>query len=305
MPHWRFKLEHRPVAWTDLVRGATEFHGEHLSDPVLIRADGLPLYTFSSVVDDVELGVTHVIRGEDHVTNTAYQIQIFEASGSRGAGLRASLADHGQGRRGALEAHGQSEPRLAARGRHRGDGDQQPAGEARHLGRGRAAPRSRRALVAEFDFAKFGRAQPHLDPAELDGLNAKLLHQTPFETVGSGLPAGATAEFWAAVRPNLARIADAGYWWQVCTGEIAPVIAPEEAAFLAEAADLLPQEQFDGTTWKTWTGKIAAASGRKGRALYQPLRLALTARDHGPELQALLPLIGRDRALRRLRGETA
>jgi glutamyl-tRNA synthetase len=304
VPHWRFKLDHRPIAWTDLVRGPVEFHGEHLSDPVLIRADGLPLYTFSSVVDDGELAVTHVIRGEDHVTNTAYQIQIFEAldyavpafahlsliSGKGGEALskRMDSLSLASLREGGIEAMainsllaklGTSdavEPRLDLAG-----------------------------LVAEFDFAKFGRAQPHLDPAELDSLNAKLLHQTPFETVKARLPAGATAAFWAAVRPNLGRVADAGYWWQVCAGEIAPVIAPEETKFLAEGADLLPPAPFDATTWKTWTGQLAVASGRKGRALYQPLRLALTARDHGPELQALLPLIGRERALRRLRGETA
>lgn len=187
VPHWRFKLEDRRVAWTDLVRGPVEFHGEHLSDPVLIRADGLPLYTFSSVVDDGELGVTHVIRGEDHVTNTAYQIQIFEAlayavpefahlslitgkggealskrmdslslASLREAGIEAMAINSLLAKLGTSDA---VEPRLDLAG-----------------------------LVAEFDFAKFGRAQPHLDPAELDGLNAKLLHQTPFETVGSGFP---------------------------------------------------------------------------------------------------------------------
>ncbi len=161
------------------------------------------------------------------------------------------------------------------------------------------------ALVAEFEIAKFGRAQPHLDPAELGALNAKLLHQTPFEAAEPRLPPGATRAFWDAVRPNLERATDATFWWQICAGELAPVIAPADAEFASQAASLLPQEPFDATTWKTWTDRVAAATGRKGRALYHPLRLALTAREHGPELRNLLPLIGRERALHRLQRKTA
>ncbi len=159
------------------------------------------------------------------------------------------------------------------------------------------------ARVAEFDFKKFGRAQPHLDPAELGALNAKLLHQTQIETVDKArLPKGATRAFWEAVRPNLERVADAAHWCQVCAGEIVPTFAPEDAGYLAKAAELLPPEPFDVTTWKSWTDRVAAATGRKGRALFHPLRLALTAREQGPELRALLPLIGRERALDRLQG---
>src|SRR5581483_11528987 len=138
------------------------------------------------------------------------------------------------------------------------------------------------ALIAEFDLKKFGRAQPHLDPAELGALNAKLLHQMPFETVRARLPEGASRVFWEAVRPNLERVADADYWWQVCAGKIVPVIPAEDAAFLAQAAALLPPEPFDARTWKSWTDRIAPAAGRKGRALFHPLRLALTARERGP-----------------------
>jgi len=304
VPHWRFKLDHRPIAWTDLVRGPTEFHGEHLSDPVLIRADGIPLYTFSSVVDDGELGITHVIRGEDHVTNTAYQIQIFAALGHQVPDFAHLSLITGKGGE-ALSKRMDSLSLATLR-----DGGIEPMAINSLLAKlGTSDPVEPRldlaSLVAEFDFKKFGRAQPHLDPAELEGLNAKLLHQTPFAGVRDRLSAGASEEFWAAVRPNLARVADAAYWWQVCNGEIAPEIAAGEARFLSEAADLLPLAPFDAGTWKTWTGKLAEASGRKGKTLYQPLRLALTAREHGPELQALLPLIGRERALRRLRGETA
>ena len=303
-PHWRFKLDHRPIAWTDLVRGPVEFHGEHLSDPVLVRGDGMPLYTFSSVVDDAELGITHVIRGEDHVTNTAYQIQLFEALGSAApafAHLSLILGRGGEALSKRLESLS-----LATL---RADGIEPMAVASllAKLGTSDAVePRPDLATVtAEFDLAKFGRAQPHLDPEELRAVNAKLLHQMPFAEAADRLPKGASEEFWLAVRPNLERLADAAFWWQVCAGELAPKIAPEEAKWLADAGGLLPAEPFDGTTWATWTERIAAVTGRKGRALYQPLRLALTGREHGPEMRNLLPLIGRDRAVRRLRGKTA
>jgi glutamyl-tRNA synthetase len=303
-PHWRFKLEHRAVAWDDLVRGPTEFQGAHLSDPVLVRADGMPLYTFTSVVDDADLGVSHVIRGEDHVTNTAFQSQIFEALGHQPPAFAHLSLITGKG--GEALSKRMDSLSLASL---REDGIEPMAINSllAKLGTSDAIePRlDLAALVVEFDFKKFGRAQPHLDPAELGALNAKLLHQTPFETVVARLPPGATRPFWEAVRPNLARVGDAAHWWQVCAGEIAPTIAPEDAGFLAKAAELLPPEPFDVTTWKSWTDRVAAATGRKGRALFHPLRLALTAREQGPELRNLLPLIGRERALHRLQGETA
>jgi len=303
-PHWRFKLDHRTVAWNDLVRGPTEFQGAHLSDPVLVRADGMPLYTFSSVVDDAELGITHVIRGEDHVTNTAFQIQIFEALGAAVPDFAHLSLIAGKGGE-ALSKR--MESLSLATLRETGIEPMAINSVLAKLGTSDAVePRlDLAALVAEFDFKKFGRAQPHLDPAELGALNSKLLHQMPFDAVKARLPAGATAEFWEAVRPNLERVSDAEHWWQVCAGEILPVIPGEDAAFLAQAASLLPPEPFDATTWKGWTDRLGPAAGRKGRALFHPLRLALTAREQGPELRNLLPLIGRERALHRLQGKTA
>jgi len=279
------------------VRGPTEFQGAHLSDPVLIRADGMPLYTFTSVVDDAELGITHVIRGEDHVTNTAFQIQIFEALGSKAPGFAHLSLITGKG--GEALSKRMDSLSLASL-RESGIEPMAVNGLLAKLGTSDAVePRlDLAALVAEFDLKKFGRAQPHLDPAELGALNAKLLHQTPFEVVAPRLPPGATRGFWEAVRPNLERVADAAYWWRVCAGELAPMIAPEDAEFL-------PPDPFDATTWKSWTDRVAVATERKGRALFHPLRLALTAREQGPELRNLFPLIGRERALHRLQGRPA
>ncbi|HLJ20881.1 MAG TPA: glutamate--tRNA ligase, partial [Stellaceae bacterium] len=214
--HWRFKLEHRTIAWEDLVRGPTEFQGAHLSDPVLVRADGMPLYTFSSVVDDAELGITHVIRGEDHVTNTAFQIQIFQA-------LSATVPEFAHlslitGKGGEALSKRMASLSLATL-RETGIEPMAIDSLLAKLGTSDAVePRlDLAALVAEFDLKKFGRSQPHLDPAELGALNAKLLHQLPFEAVKVRLPEGATRAFWEAVRPNLERVSDAGYWWGVCS----------------------------------------------------------------------------------------
>jgi glutamyl-tRNA synthetase len=253
------------------------------------------------VVDDVELGVSHVIRGEDHVTNTAFQIQIFEALGQEPPAFAHLSLITGKG--GEALSKRMDSLSLASL-RESGIEPMAINSLLAKLGTSDAIePRlDLAALAAEFDLRKFGRAQPHLDPAELGALNAKLLHQTPFETVAARLPKGATREFWEAVRPNLERVGDAAWWWQVCAGEISPSIAPDDKAFLAKAAELLPPEPFDAMTWKSWTDRVAAAAGRKGRALFHPLRLALTAREQGPELRNLLPLIGRERALHRLLG---
>jgi glutamyl-tRNA synthetase len=296
-PHWRFKLEHKKIAWIDLIRGPVEFHGANISDPVLVRADGVPLYTLASVVDDVDLRVTHIVRGEDHVANTAVQIELFEALGGKVPGFAHFPL---------IAAAGGE--KLSKRAGSLGIGDLRAAGfEPMAINSllaklGTSDPVEPRlaleTLVAEFDFAKFSRNQPHLDPTELRALNAKLLHQTELAAVRDRLPAGADAAFWEAIRPNLETLSDASYWWLVCRGDITPII--EDPGYLAEAARLLPEEPFDEGTWGAWTGRLKEATGRKGRALFHPLRLALTGRENGPELKHLLPILGRNRALIRL-----
>lgn len=300
-PHWRFLLQDGEVHWDDLVQGPKTFQGQHLSDPVLVRHDGLPLYTLSSVVDDLAFGITHVIRGEDHVSNTAVQLQITRALGGAVptyAHLPLMVDAEGKGlskRLGSLSLGQLRELGL------------EPLALASYLAKlGTADAIQLRGsldeLAAELDLARFNRAQPHFDERELWQLNARRVHALDFAAVAGRVP-GLDAPLWNAVRGNLTRVAEAADWVAVRDGPLKPLA--EDGAFLAQAAALLPPEPFDGGTWRQWTEAVKAATGRKGRALFHPLRLALTARESGPEMAALLPLIGRDRVEKRLAGEVA
>ncbi|MBB4264632.1 glutamyl-tRNA synthetase [Roseospira visakhapatnamensis] len=302
-PHWRLRLDPEDIRWDDLVRGPCHYDAAHLSDPVLVRADGTLLYTLPSVVDDLDLGITHVIRGEDHVVNTAVQIQLCRLLGgtppvhahlslltdAAGGGLSKrlgslSLAD--------LRDDGLEPLAVAALLARLGTSDD-------------IAPvADMAALVAGFDIAHFGRATPKFDPADLTRLNARLLHGMAYADARPRLKAlrvdGGPA-FWEAVRGNLERLADAAEWHAVAFGDIVPRGASaEDAGFLRTAREALPEEPWDADTWRAWTGALKAATGRKGKGLFRPLRLALTGREHGPDLAALLPLMGRARALDRL-----
>ncbi len=303
-PHWRFKLDHSAIEWIDLVRGPVHFEGRDISDPVLIRADGRPLYHIGSVVDDIDHAITHVVRGEDHVANTAMHIQLFRALGAEPPEfahlpLLADAAGKSLSKRlGSLSLEALRE-----------EEGLEPMAVVSLLGRlGTSDPveplHDVDILVSGFDFGKFARGTPKFDPEELKRLNSRLLHDTSFDAVDGRLKelglAGVDAEFWTAVRPNLSRLADVGEWWQVAKGPIEPVM--EDPSFLAVAADLLPPEPWDGETFGAWSSSLKDATGRKGKALFRPLRLALTGRDHGPEMKALLPLIGRKQAGARLCG---
>lgn len=301
-PHWRFRLNNQPVVWQDGVRGEVHVDTASLSDPVLIRADGGYLYTLPSVVDDIDLKITHVIRGEDHVTNTAVQIEIFEALGGPVPAfghhnlLTTSSGDALSKRTGALSI-----------GSLRADGLEPMAVASLAVLVGTAeavrAVASLEDLANLIDLGRISRSPARFDPADLETLNARLLHETPYGTVAARLSALGIAggeAFWLAVRGNLVRFADVETWWRVAQGNITPV--HEDAAFLKMAAALLPPEPWDLTSWSQWTDAVKAATGAKGKALFMPLRLALTGLDHGPELKFLLPLIGRARAMARLGG---
>lgn len=298
-PHWRFRLDHdAPVAWDDLVRGPQRFDPARISDPVVRRADGSWLYLLPSVIDDIDLGVSHVVRGEDHVSNTAAQIQMFTALGAPvPAFAHEALLTGGEGK---------LSKRLGATGvAHFRDEGIEPIALAAKLARiGTSLPvepvTEMAPLIARFDFATFGRAPARFDEAELAALNARIVHQLGFAQVADRLPEGMDAAAWEAIRPNLARVAEAGEWWQVIAGEVAATAAPEDRDFLAAAADAARALDWAGDPWHALTGALKARTGRKGKPLFLPLRRALTGRDHGPDMAALLPLIGKPRALARL-----
>jgi glutamyl-tRNA synthetase len=304
-PHWRFLLEERTVAWDDLIRGAQTIEAASLSDPVLLREDGTYLYTLPSVVDDADFGVTHVIRGEDHVANTGVQIQLFEAIGASPPAFghhNLLVGVDGQAlskRLGSLSIGSFREAGL------------EPLAVLSYsatIGTSNAvAPyKSLTELAGLFDFAKLSRAPARFDINELSALNARLLQTLPYGEVKERLSRAGIADdeaFWETVRPNLTVFDDVRDWWQVVAGPVEPRIeAPE---LLAAARELLPPEPWGAESWSEWTSAVKNATGAKGKDLFHPLRLALTGRADGPELKRLLPLIGRARAAARLSGQSA
>lgn len=297
-PHWRFRLDTTgPITWFDGVRGDCHFDPAALSDPVVRRADGTWLYMLPSVVDDIDLGVTDIFRGEDHVTNSAVQIQMFEALGAPVPRLA-----HGALLTGADAALSK---RIGSEGvaawRERGIEPLAVAALLAHLGTSQAIEPvvDPKALVDGFDLAHFGRAPPRFDPADLAALSARTVHQLPWSAVQDRLP-GMAEPLWLAVRGNCATIAEAKDWQAVIDGPVAAKLPADDAAFIVAAHATLAGLAWDETIWGRWTAALKDVTGRKGRALFQPLRQALTGRDHGPEMAALLPLIGRDEALARL-----
>ncbi len=297
-PHWRFRLDGRVVEWNDLIRGAQHIDTSSLSDPVLVREDGSYLYTLPSVIDDIDMQITHVIRGEDHVVNTAVQIEITEALGARPPVYAHHSLLTGADGKGLSKRIGSLS---IASMREAGIEPMAVVSHAALLGTSdNIHPcADDRELVEGFSLDKLSRAPARFDEAELLQLNAKLLHHLGWDAVKDRLPAGSEA-FWLAVRGNIGKLADVAAWEQVVQGPVIPVVAAEDRDFITAARMLLPPGPWDGATWKTWTDAVKAATGRKGKALFMPLRLALTGLDHGPELAHLLPLIGRESALERL-----
>jgi glutamyl-tRNA synthetase len=304
-PHWRFKLSGARKDWVDLVRGPQSIDTASLSDPVLIREDGAFLYTLPSVVDDIDFKITHIVRGEDHVTNSGVQIEIFEALGgdvpafghfpllvgADGAALSKRIGSLGVGELG-VEGY-------------------EPMALLSHLAKiGTSDPVEARltldALAEEFAFEKIGRAPARFDPEELKRVNAAVVHQLEYAAVKDRLvklDADKGEAFWLAVRANLTLLPDVKEYAQIVDGPITPVIA--DTSFAATAAELLPKGAYDATSWQAFTNAVKDKTGAKGKALFMPLRQALTGMDHGPEMAALFPLIGEERARKRLMGESA
>ncbi|MBA3834666.1 MAG: glutamate--tRNA ligase [Sphingomonas sp.] len=299
-PHWRFRLDHdRPIAWTDLIRGQQAFDPKLLSDPVVQREDGSWLYLLPSVIDDIHLGITHIVRGEDHVSNSAVQIQMFDALGSK--------APHFAHEALLVAAEGKLSKRLGSYGaQHLREEGVEPMAMLSLLARiGTSQPvepiASLDELARGFDFAHFGRAPAHFDPHEVELVNARLVHGLEFGQVRDRLPAEVTAEDWELVRPNLSRVSEFSDWLPVLHGSIDPPdLGHEERTVAREAASVAADLDWSAEPWCQLTDRVKAATGAKGKALFHPLRLAITGRDSGPEMAGLVGRIGKQRVVQRL-----
>jgi glutamyl-tRNA synthetase len=298
-PHWRFRLDHdRPIEWDDLIRGPQHFDPALLSDPVVRREDGSWLYMLPSSVDDIELGITHVLRGEDHVTNTALQIQMFEALGAAPPAFAHEALLVG--------SEGKLSKRLGSLGvaamRETGIEPAALVAKLARIGTSLSVEpvTAPEALIESFDFSTFGRAPARFDLDELAGLSAKVVHLLPYEKVADRLPSGMAAEDWIAIRPNLRNIAEAADWWQILHGHVETKAAEEDRPVIAAAAEAAAAIDWAAEPWRQLVGLVKERTGRGGKAVFLPLRRALTGRDSGPEMAALLPLIGRDEAIARL-----
>ncbi len=299
-PHWRFRLDHNsPIEWFDLIRGPQKFDPTLLSDPVIRRADGSWLYLLPSVIDDIDLAITHIVRGEDHVSNSAVQIQMFEALGAappQFAHEALLVAAEGKlsKRLGSIGADEVREPGfepMALLSVLARIGTSQPVEPAHRL----------EELASDFDFAYFGRAPAHFDLHDVELVNAKLIHSLDFADVRGRLPEATDERDWQLVRPNLARVGEFAEWANVLHGTIdAPDLNHEERALVREAAAISADLDWSAEPWSQLTGRLKESSGQKGRALFHPLRLAITGRDSGPEMAGLIERIGKERVVRRL-----
>jgi glutamyl-tRNA synthetase len=303
-PHYRFKLSGNTANWHDGVRGDAHIETSSLSDPVLVRGDGTVLYTFASVVDDIDMGVTHIIRGEDHVANTAVQLELFAALGAKPP----QFAHHNLITTTTGEEMSKRKGSLSIRSFREDGADPMAVVCVAVLTGSSEAVRPFKTMdeLAEvFDLSKLSRALTKFDPAEIGALSARLLHEKPFEEVeallkAQGITGEKSREFWACVHSNLAKIDEAKDWWAIATATCETVLS--EPDYISDAIALLPAAPFTHNTWGEWTDALKAKTGRKGKALFMPLRLALTGLEHGPELKLLLPLMGRELCLKRLGG---
>lgn len=301
-PHWRFRLDHdSPIVWNDLIRGEQRFDPKLLSDPVVRREDGSWLYLLPSVIDDVDLAITHVVRGEDHVSNSAAQIQMFEALGAKPPEFAHEAL--------LVAAEGKLSKRLGAYGvphvREEGVESMALLDVLARIGTSQPVEpiASLEELAQSFDFTTFGRAPAHFDPHEVELVNARLLHKLDFAAIRERLPSGVTEEDWLLLRPNLERLSDFADWFAVLHGEIdPPELAHDERLILKNAAAVAETLDWSAEPWRALAEELKRTTDKKGRELFHPLRLALTGRESGPEMGGLVARMGKDRAVRRLEG---
>jgi glutamyl-tRNA synthetase len=302
-PHWRFKLdENAVIAWDDQIKGHLHFEAKNLSDPVLIRENGAPTYMLPSAIDDMDFNITHIVRGEDHVSNTAIQIQIFQAMGSR----IPSFAHHSlmKGKEGKISKR---EGGFDV-GSLRKDGIEPMAITSLMARLGTSEPVEPRtdlqSLIDNFDIHTFSKVAAIYEFADLERINSKVLHITPYESIKDRTEMkGIDEDFWASVRPNISKLPEIKEWWDICKESLTPII--DDVEFTSKASELLPPEPWDVNTWGAWIDEVKKITDRKGKDLFMPIRKALTALEHGPELKHILPLIGREKAVARLKGNVS
>jgi glutamyl-tRNA synthetase len=307
-PHWRFKVEGGEISWQDLSHGPLSFRGENLSDPILIRENGTPVFTLSGIVDDKEMGITHIVRGNDHITNTAIQIQIHEALGGKGSDFTFAhvpllTGSQGEGlskRLGSLSLKELREENYEALALVNYLG---------HLGNPEepSLAHSLEEMAGAFELEKMGRSSPKFSLEDLGRTNAKLLHTLSFEQIAVRLQElkipEITPPLWDLLKGNIEKLPDVAHYGAVCYGVLQPLCP--EPAYLAQALELLPEGPWTEETWSIWTTALKTATGRSGKTLFMPLRQALTGEDHGPEMKRLLPFIGPEKARLRLSGKKA
>jgi glutamyl-tRNA synthetase len=298
--YWRFLLDHTRIEWSDVIMGDISIDAASVSDPVLIRADGQVLYTLASVVDDMEMGITHVVRGSDHVTNTATQIQMIEALGGTAPIFgHHSLLTRPQGEALSKRLGVQSLRDLRQRGI-------EPIALLSHMARlGSSDPIELRSSIDElidgFDLSRFGTAPTKFDENDLFPLTARHLQSLNYEDVADfiteiGVPAELAVQFWSVAKDNINVLADLKGWWVLFRDGADPVIEEDDKDFVAQAMSLLPVGPFTTDTWGDWTSKVKEATGRKGRGLFMPLRKALTGQSHGPDMSSVMPLLQKVKA---------
>ncbi len=306
IPHWRFQLEDTTITWHDEAHGDLSFEAKHFSDPILIRENGAPVYTLSGVVDDLDLGITHIIRGDDHISNTAIQIQLMEALGGRGdsftfAHLPLLTGSEGEGLSKRLGSLGLKDLK---------EENYEPMALVNYLGNLGNPEETTIALsledfVQSFDLSKFGKSSPKFSQEDLSRANGKFLQAVPFNQIKQRLDSlgftKTTKDFWETIQGNITFITDVKKYEDICFSAINPKI--EDQDFVEQAKEALPHSPWDEETWLQWTSTLKEQTGRKGKPLFMPLRQALTGEDHGPEMKKLLPFIGYEKTLKRLNGQ--
>jgi len=300
-PHYRFKLNDEAIEWDDRVRGKIHFEGKNISDPVLVRADGTMTYMIASVVDDIEFGITDIVRGEDHITNTAVHLQLIDALGGGNCPKFAHISLlKGKDEKISKRLGGFEIRALREEGIH-------PMAILSYLAKLGTSDAidirsTKDELLKEFDFHKYGKASCIYDPDEIKRLNIKFIHHSKLSDVVEFLDhKDITEEFWNVAKANVETFSDLDLWWKICKTDIeVPPMSTEDAKYCHAAAEMLPEGEWDESTWNVWISAVKESTGRKGKDLFMPIRLALTGISHGPELKYLLPLIDQVKAKKRL-----